>query len=57
MRVSWNDLYENFKRLYPRLGRESVRFQPADYMTIVVYCSDGTKILYDDFKKRARITN
>lgn len=54
-KVSWQDVYDNFKSVYPKLSKMSVRFMPYDYMTIAVYLSDGTKMIYDDLKKQARM--
>ena len=54
-KVSWQDVYNNFKSVYPKLSRMSIRFVPCDYMTIAVYLSDGTKMIYDDLKKQARM--
>ncbi len=54
-KISWESLYKNFKSIYPRLSRSSVSFRPAGYMSISVYFEDGTRMIYDDLKKRARI--
>lgn len=54
-KVSWQDVYDNFKSVYPKLSKMSVRFMPYGYMTIAVYLSDGTKMIYDDLKKQARM--
>lgn len=48
-------LYDNFKSLYPRLSRYSLYFRPFGHMRIIVYFEDGMKMIYDDFKKQARI--
>ena len=29
-KITWDDLYTNFKSIYPNLGRQSLRFQPYD---------------------------
>lgn len=54
-KVSWQDVYNNFKLVYPNISRMSLRFVPYGYMTIAVYLSDGTKMIYDDLMKRARM--
>ena len=54
-KLTWDNVYERFKSVYPKLGKMSVRFVPCDYMMIVVYLSDGTKMIYDDLKKQARM--
>lgn len=55
-KISWENLYENFKSIYPRLSRSSVYFRPSGYMSIIVYFEDGMKMVYDDLKKQAYIT-
>lgn len=54
-KISWESLYENFKSIYPRLSRSSVSFRPAGYMSISVYFEDGTRMVYDDFRKKAYV--
>lgn len=54
-KVSWQDVYNNFKLVYPKLSRMSLHFVPYGYMTIAVYLFDGTKMIYDDLMKRARM--
>lgn len=56
-KISWENLYENFKSIYPRLSRSSVCFRPFGHMSIVVYFEDGMKMVYDDLRKQARITS
>lgn len=53
--VSWQSIYENFKAVYPNLGRRAVHFCPAGYMTIQVSLTDGTKMVYDGQRKRTQI--
>lgn len=54
-KLTWDNVYEHFKSVYPKLSKMSVRFAPCNYMMIVVYLSDGTKMIYDDLKKQARM--
>lgn len=54
-KLSWDNVYEHFKVIYPKLGKMSVHFCPSGYMSIMVYLSDGTKMVYDDLKKQAKM--
>lgn len=55
---SWNEMYRNFKSLYPNLCKKAVDYRPYGYMTIIVWFNDGTKMKYDDSNKRGQwITN
>ena len=44
-----------FKSVYPRLSKEARDYRPYNYMSIVVYLADGTKVVYDDMAKRAKM--
>lgn len=50
-KITWDDLYTNFKSIYPNLGRQSLRFQPYGYMMILVYLTDGSRMIYDDLQE------
>ena len=55
-KITWDDLYTNFKSIYPNLGRQSLRFQPYGYMMILVYLTDGSRMIYDDLRKQAKMS-
>lgn len=55
-KITWDDLYTNFKSIYPNLGRQSLRFQPYGYMMILVYLMDGSRMIYDDLRKQAKMS-
>jgi hypothetical protein len=54
-KLTWENVYEHFKSVYPKLGKMSTYFCPDGYMSIKVLLDDGTKMIYDDLKKQARI--
>lgn len=54
-KVTWKDIFNNFKSVYPRLSKEAQNYRPYNYMSIVVYLEDGTKVIYDDMAKRAKM--
>ena len=54
-KVTWKDILNNFKSVYPRLSKEAQDYRPYNYMSIVVYLEDGTKVIYDDMAKRAKM--
>lgn len=53
--VTWKDIFNNFKTVYPNLSKGVADYRPYDYMTIVVYFTDGSRMTYDDVKKRAKL--
>ena len=36
-KVTWKDIFNNFKSVYPRLSKEAQDYRPYNYMSIVVY--------------------
>jgi hypothetical protein len=54
-KVTWKDIFENFKSVYPRLSKEAQDYRPYNYMSIVIYLEDGSRVVYDDLMKRARM--
>lgn len=54
-KVTWKDIFNSFKSVYPRLSKEAQDYRPYNYMSIIVYLADGTKVVYDDMVKRAKM--
>ena len=52
-KITWKELYSEFRKTYPTLSKLAVWYRPQDWMTILIYFSDGTKIKYDGFEKKA----
>ena len=53
--LTWQGIYRKFRKVYPRLSRSAIGFHPAGDKKIYVELKDGTKMLYDDGAKRARV--
>ena len=53
--LTWQGIYRKFRKVYPRLSRSAIGFHPAGDKKIYVELKDGTKMLYDDGMKRARV--
>lgn len=55
-KVTWNDVYKDFKKRYPKKGKEVLGFQPHSYATIRLIFPDGIRMLYNyDTKKATKI--
>lgn len=52
--ISWDVVYQIFQRIYPKLGKMVECFQPAGYMSILLYLTDGSKAYYDDSQRRVK---
>lgn len=46
-KVTWDDVYKNFRLRHPNLRNDVVGFRPYEYSTILVYLSDGRKMTYN----------
>lgn len=48
-KVTWSDIFDDFKIRHPNLKSKAIHYQPHDYLTIVIWFSDGMKMEYDYF--------
>ena len=46
-KITWSDIYSDFKQRYPRMSKSAIHYQPSDYLKILVTFQDGMKMLYD----------
>lgn len=52
-KVTFDDIYRDFRRRHPNLKKHVVGYQPIGYMTIKLYLDDGSNMKYDGFRQRA----
>lgn len=52
-KITWADIYKDFRQRLPTLSKLAVEYRPHDFMTIAVYLRDGKKVLYDGLQRRA----
>ncbi len=41
-KITWNDIYDEFRKKFPKRSKAAVRYAPYGYMSIMVYFSDGS---------------
>jgi hypothetical protein len=46
-KITWADVYKDFRSRYPRLKKKAVHYRPHNYLTILLIFDDGKKMLYD----------
>jgi len=51
-KVTWHDIYSEFRASHPKLRNEITGWQPQGYLSIVLTCKDGRKMTYDYLTKR-----
>lgn len=54
-KITWNDIYEEFRKKFPQMSKTAIRYAPYGYMSILVYFSDGSKLVYDSMDGRGRL--
>ena len=54
-KVTWKDIYQDFKSRYPNLSKHVIGYEPYNYATIKLWLDDGNKMIYDQELKRATL--
>jgi hypothetical protein len=52
-KITWNDVYKDFKIRLPNLSKKVTYWKPRDYLSITVYFEDGSQMVYDYLYKKA----
>lgn len=55
--IRWIDIYTDFKKTYPKLSKDVIRYEPHGHLVIAVHFRDATKMLYDYANRRARFVS
>ncbi len=55
--IRWTDIYTDFKKTYPKLSKDIIRYEPHGHLVIAVHFRDATKMLYDYTNRRARFVS
>lgn len=56
MKVTWNDIYKDFKALHPKLSKQCLRFEAYDFATILLIFPDRVRMTYNyDTKKVTKV--
>lgn len=46
-KVTWEKIYEEFKRKYPDFSKEAYFYEPYDYAEIKVWIKGGKRFVYN----------
>lgn len=46
-KITWANIYKEFRKRFPNLAKKAIHYEPNDFMKIVIFMSDGTKMTYD----------
>lgn len=55
-KVTFTDIYKDFKARLPNLSKEVVYWKPSGYLSIQVVFKDGSQMVYDYLYKKASFT-
>lgn len=53
----WSEMYKSFQSLYPKLTKKAIGYRPYGYMSILVYFSDGLRMVYNEIDRRAKFVS
>lgn len=57
-KITFEDVYLNFKQVYPRLSKRAASYKPYGYLSILICFVDGSNMIFDYAQKRGKyITN
>lgn len=56
-KVTWKDIYKEFRDGHPNLKKRVTHWQPFDYATIIMRLDDGRKMIYNCSIKRCYFIN
>lgn len=54
MKLTWNDVYEDFKKTYPALVKRALHYEPYGYAEIKIWLKDNLKMVYNYDTKLGR---
>lgn len=52
-KITWLDIYNDFKARLPNLAKGAVRYQPNGYLSILIFFADGSRMVYDYLSEKA----
>lgn len=55
MKTTWQDVFESFKRKYPRLSTSVADYKPYDFMSIEIVMQSGERLVYSGFNEQAKM--
>lgn len=57
-KVTWADVYEEFRSRHPRLSKQVLRYEPYDFATILLIFFDRSRMTYNcDTKALERLNS
>lgn len=52
-KITWQDIYNDFKARLPNLSKEAIEYRPYGYLSILIFFTDGSQLVYDFLSERA----
>ena len=46
-KITWDVIYDDFKKEYPKLKTKALGFKPYDYATILIFFLDRVRMTYN----------
>lgn len=55
-KLTWEDVYKDYKKHFPKTSRQAMGFEPYDYATILIFLPDRVRATYNyDTKKLTKL--
>lgn len=55
-KITWADIYKEFRKKFPNHAKKAIHYESNDFMKIVIFMSDGTKMTYDYLNKQLKFS-
>ena len=46
-KITWKDVFDDFKKTYPNMSRTVITFDPHSYATVILYFPDRVRMTYN----------
>jgi hypothetical protein len=53
-KVSWDDIFKDFKRRHPNLKKMVMRWEPFGFATVRIFLKDSAQLVYNYDTKQAK---
>lgn len=54
-KITWLDIYQDFKQRFPNLSKKAIDYHANGYMSILVYFTDGSQMIYDYMERKGKL--
>lgn len=56
-KITWGEIYRDFRSRFPRLKDQVLDYRPHDYLTIKIWCKDDLVVTYNYMTKSCDVVS